>query len=127
MQFDDGVTGLKTLKFVLQPVVENAVFHGLDMESGSARLGISIRLEDGDVVYTVSDNGCGMTDEQLADLLRDSGERKMMTGIGVINVNQRIKKYFGTGYGITVESKVGSGTTVTIRIPAQPFGGEEEA
>ena len=118
LDIDERCLQYRTLKFMLQPLVENAIFHGLDMDSGGALLKISVALQEDKIVYTVSDNGCGMTPGQVEELF--SGKKKMTgtSGIGVSNVNARIRKYFGQQYGLDVRSEAGSGTTVTMEIPA---------
>ena len=101
-------------KITLQPMIENALYHGLNMiDEGH----IVIRIfEDGDdVVMEVEDNGIGMTPDQIKELFENDITDKH--GIGVKNVNDRIKIYFGEQYGITVESEPDEGTTVSIRIP----------
>lgn len=101
-------------KITLQPMIENALYHGLNMiDEGH----IVIRIyEDGDdVIMEVEDNGVGMTQEQIDSLfLSDITDKR---GIGVKNVNDRIKIYFGERYGITIKSELDVGTLVSIRIP----------
>jgi len=118
VEIDENCLQYRTLKFMLQPLVENAIFHGLDMSSGTALLKIGVAMQEEKIVYTVTDNGCGMTAEQVDELL--SGKKKMTgtAGIGVSNVNARIQKYFGQQYGLRVQSEAGKGTTVTMVIPA---------
>ena len=101
-------------KITLQPMIENALYHGLNMiDEGHIRIGIH---EAGDeIIMTVEDNGVGMTEEQVADLFKNDGTDRH--GIGVKNVNDRIKIYFGDKYGISVESELDVGTRVIIRIP----------
>lgn len=118
LDVDDRVLKFKTLKFLLQPIVENAIFHGLNMNEEGGLLAIDVKLEEGRVVYTVTDNGCGMTSEQVEQLLKSPRERTGMMGIGVNNVDSRIKMYFGREYGVTVRSEEGLGTTVIMEIPA---------
>jgi len=101
-------------KITLQPIIENALYHGLNMiDEGH----IIIRIfEDGDdVIMEVEDNGVGMTQEQIDNLfVSDITDKR---GIGVKNVNDRIKIYFGERYGITIKSELDVGTVVSIRIP----------
>lgn len=101
-------------KITLQPLIENALYHGLDMQDEGH---ISIRIkEDGeDVLMEIEDNGIGMTEEQVSELFVNDGTDNH--GIGVKNVNDRIKIYFGDKYGISVRSELDVGTCVSIRIP----------
>jgi|GEM_PF-791673 len=118
---DEEVKKFKTIKFVLQPIVENAIFHGLDPEEKRGRIVISIR-KTGDVIqYCVSDNGKGMNEKTVSRLLDKNIYTKGFNGIGLNNVNERIKTYFGSQYGIEIESTLGCGTTVGIKIPAILF------
>ena len=84
----------------------------------------SLRVEGADVIFTVSDNGVGMDAEQIEAILRK--ERSDHTGIGIKNVNDRLKIYFGEGYGITIHSEPDEGTVVTIRMPQVREEGEYE-
>ena len=83
------------------------------IEEGVIR--IRIWEEEGDVIFSVSDNGVGMTKEQCERVL--SKERSDSSGIGVKNVNDRLKIYFGEKYGLSIESELDVGTSVTVRIP----------
>ncbi len=101
-------------KITLQPLIENALYHGLNMID-EGHIKISIREDGDDVLMSVADNGVGMSEEQIEELFTQDVTDKR--GIGVKNVNDRIKIYFGDRYGITVESELDVGTTVNIRIP----------
>lgn len=113
---DDAILGFKTLKILLQPFVENAIYHGLRRTYGQENGMISIRgRASGDqIVFEVEDNGRGMTPEELARLRLPSDGDK---GIGIRNVDERIKLYFGHEYGIQIRSEIEVGTCVTIAIP----------
>lgn len=111
---DESCRGYLCNKITLQPIIENALYHGLNMiDEGYIKISI---CEDGDdVVMEVEDNGVGMSEDQIAELFAEDSIDKH--GIGVKNVNDRIKIYFGDKYGITVRSELDEGTCVTIRIP----------
>ncbi|MNN28257.1 Sensor histidine kinase YpdA [compost metagenome] len=109
---------LPVLKLVFQPIVENAVFHGLEKKVGPGLLTISAWNEEDTAIFSVADNGVGMDQETLLALnhsLRtsDTGEK---FGIGLRNVNERICLHYGHSYGLQVESAPGVGTVVTLRI-----------
>lgn len=111
-------------KITLQPIIENAIYHGLNrmVEEGEIRIGIHQEAED--IVFTVKDNGIGMTEEQCREILhKEPGDK---TGIGIKNVNDRIKIYFGKEYGLTIASELDEGTIVTIRMPKVEEGGYDE-
>lgn len=117
---------LQVIKFILQPIVENAVIHGFHEESGTIR--ISGKRTGKILNLYVEDNGQGIPPQVLEELSRPKEEHrdsKKVTGIGLANVNERIKVTYGEPYGITVESRLGEGTTVTYTLPV--LEGEEQA
>lgn len=102
-------------KITLQPIIENAIYHGLNRMVDDGHIGIHIYAEEDDIVMEVIDNGVGMTPEQIHSILyKEPGDK---TGIGIKNVNDRIKIYFGEKYGILIESELDEGTSVKIRMP----------
>jgi two-component system sensor histidine kinase YesM len=115
---DPSLSDCMTLKFILQPIVENSIFHGFSSNQMDARLEIKVKRDGNDIAYTISDNGRGMTEKELDKLFaNDAASIPHNRGIGIANVNERIKKYFGTDYGVAISSSHGTGTTVRIRIP----------
>lgn len=105
----------KVVKLVLQPLVENAIHHGIEKNGGEGRIDVSIYREGGNIIYIVKDDGAGADEQELNSFLEkvEEGNR----GFGVKNVNDRIKLYFGNDYGIEFRSSYGNGTTVTVRQP----------
>lgn len=102
-------------KITLQPIIENAIYHGIDRMVDEGHIEIRVWEEEQAIVMTVEDNGIGMTKEQCADILeREPGDRR---GIGIKNVNDRIQIYFGERYGLRITSELDEGTCVEIRIP----------
>lgn len=101
-------------KITLQPLIENAIVHGLDM-SDEGEIIIEVFEEDENIVMSVCDNGIGMTEEQCMEILQKDIHHK--GGIGIKNVNDRVKIYFGEQYGITIFSELDEGTKVEIRMP----------
>ena len=102
-------------KITLQPIIENAINHGLDLLVDVGRIDVRVCRDGEDIVFYVQDNGVGMTREQLQAILQpDSADR---TGIGIKNVNDRLKIYFGKRYGLTITSEPDVGTCVEIRMP----------
>ncbi|RKP54153.1 sensor histidine kinase [Cohnella endophytica] len=116
LDIDEAILPYKTLKILLQPFVENAIYHGIRNRYGieDGLITIRGRLNNDQIVFEVEDNGFGMTPEQL-NRLRQSHEGDK--GIGIRNVNERIKLYFGHEYGIQIRSEIEVGTCVTITIP----------
>ena len=102
-------------KITLQPIIENAIYHGIDRMVEEGCIQIRIEEEETAIRMTVTDNGVGMSEEQCKEILhREAGER---TGIGIKNVNDRIRIYFGEEYGLHITSELDEGTCVEIRIP----------
>lgn len=105
-------------KITIQPLIENAIYHGIDRMVDEGKIKITVKPAadaSDDILITVSDNGIGMTKEQCGKIL--AKDRSDSGGIGVKNVNDRLKIYFGEKYGLSIESELDVGTTVTVRIP----------
>lgn len=121
---DDELKEFCIVKLVLQPLLENAINYGLE-GADDARILVSAHREESDLYISVRDNGAGMPSEEAALVLKDSNRsRTKGSGVGLINVNNRIKILFGEEYGIIFESEADEGTCVTIHIPAIPFSPE---
>jgi len=115
---DPQICAYRTLKLLIQPLVENAIYHGLKTQERKGMLRVVGDKEGDDLVFKVIDNGTGMTDQELSELYTARPTSKGSGGIGVNNVRERIQLYFGASYGVTFESVKGEGTVVTIRLPA---------
>ena len=124
---DEEIKRCCTVKLIVQPILENSVYYGVkDMEDGEIRVR-GYKGEDGDIYIEVSDNGFGMSSEQLKFLLTDDTRaRGHGSGVGLINVHRRIQLRFGQQYGLKIESEPDEGTTVTIHIPAIPYNEENQ-
>lgn len=109
-----------TLKFILQPIVENSIIHGFGDNISECKLNISIKADDQKVIYIINDNGKGIPSKDLCNLLKENRNTngRRFTGVGISNVNDRIKLHFGDGYGLKIKSEELFGTTVYITIPA---------
>ena len=106
-------------KITVQPVVENALYHGIKEKRGGGKISVTGREDGGDYIITVSDNGIGMEPDRLGEVrdgLTDSSPDSKKI-YGLYNVNQRIKLDFGDEYGLSIDSVYDEGTTVTIRLP----------
>ena len=123
IEAEDEVLELASLKLMLQPLVENAIYHGMEFMDGDGEIFISAWKEGEDLYLKVSDNGLGMTEEQVARLFSDTPHTGSSrgSGIGVKNVNERIRLYFGSEYGLSIESEPDEGTVVTIHLPAVAY------
>ena len=115
-----GTEGLYSLKLIVQPILENAIYHGMASAEDDGQITVEARREGEDLVIDVSDNGLGMRPEVAASLLDENRPdvRTTGSGIGVRNVHRRIRLTFGPAYGLTIFSEPDEGTTVRIRLPA---------
>lgn len=111
-------------KITLQPIIENAIYHGINGLVDGGRITITVKSQDDNIVMTVEDNGNGMTDEQIETIMNK--DRSDKTGIGIKNVNDRLKIYFGNEYGITIHSELDEGTKVIILMPKVKEASEYE-
>ena len=102
-------------KITLQPIIENAINHGLDLLVEEGRIDVRVRQDGEDILFSVQDNGVGMSQEQIETILRNGPSDR--TGIGIKNVNDRLKIYFGKQYGLHITSEPDVGTCVEIRMP----------
>lgn len=122
----------RIIKLTLQPLVENAIFHGIEPTGECGTITLSGREEAGDILLFVEDNGMGIPPETLATLLtaERKHDRSAMSGIGVANVHRRLQLTYGKEYGLAIESVLGEYTRVTVRFPketdAQQAAGQEE-
>ena len=113
-QVEEKILSCSVPKLILQPLVENAIEHGLDVsEKEEKKLKISALLEGGDLVFFVEDNGAGMEEEQAESMLTYQSK-----GYGMRNVHDRIRLLYGEESGLKIYSKKGEGTRVEIRFPA---------
>ena len=119
---EDGVESLHTIKLIVQPILENAIYHGMDYADGDGEIRVLAARDGEDVVIQVSDNGPGMPEEVVSRLLDQGGAYGAAgskgSGIGLRNVHRRIQLTFGREYGLTILSEPDDGTAVRIRLPA---------
>lgn len=120
IQLDQVIYKYQILKLTLQPVVENALYHGIKYKRAKGCIHIHGEKEGEIIRLTVRDDGVGMDEEELAQLRQQIEKPCQETekGFGLANVNERIHMYFGYEYGMKIQSEKGKGTTVEIVIPA---------
>jgi len=121
---DKDVVDNTILKLILQPLVENALYHGIKNKREGGTVSVRARRKGEDkVLLEVEDDGIGFTPQKLAQLRAeledDSGEFKVESGYGIGNVNNRIRLYYGRQYGLSIKSEYNTGTCVTLVIPAK--------
>jgi len=134
-RIDDSLLSCRVIKFILQPIVENAFHHALEMKKGDRQLALSVEEREGSLIISIGDNGEGMPPVVLDNLKRqlvyltenpehnrpELGNVDYATGIGLINVHKRLLFAYGAGYGVWIESQIGKGTVVTLTLPVQGF------
>ncbi len=118
IQIDAALRETRLPKLTLQPLVENALYHGIKLKRGKGCIYITSRKEGADVLLQITDDGAGMAAARLEELNRaiENGER---VGFGLVTVHERLRLLFGLPYGLTLSSQEGVGTTVTVQVPCQ--------
>lgn len=132
LDIPDELYQQKVLKLILQPLVENSFYHGLNYCTAGDTITIQAKRDSTILYITVSDNGQGMTQEVLDELRAKLSEEASFTelghrnkqGIGLKNIHSRIELYYGRGYGLSITSTPGEGTSITIKIPVLQGSGE---
>ncbi len=119
---DSSILYIPLIKLVLQPIIENAIYHGLKYKESKGLLIVKGFMKDGNAVLQVIDDGVGMDEETLSHIYDKHKVNYHSNGVGVYNVQKRLKLYYGDDYGITYESEKGKGTTATITIPGRQEG-----
>ena len=119
---DSSILYIPLIKLVLQPIIENAIYHGLKYKESKGLLIVKGFMKDGNAVLQVIDDGVGMDEETLAHIYDKHKVNYHSNGVGVYNVQKRLKLYYGEDYGITYTSELGKGTTATITIPGRQEG-----
>lgn len=124
IRVDPEILKFATIKLIIQPLLENAIYHAMEVMGGDGVIQIVGYRRGDDIYIEVGDNGLGMPPEKVESLL--SGEApiqqrsgKHSSGIGLRNVHQRIQLYYGEGYGLEVDSRLDVGTTIRIHLPAR--------
>lgn len=112
MEIDESLLERKLPILTLQPIVENAIRHGLFPKISDCQLTIRVEPSGHEVKISIEDNGMGISEERLAEILNSQSE-----GIGLANVHQRLQSIYGKEYGLTIQSKLGSGTIVSFTAP----------
>lgn len=122
IEVEPSILHIRLIKLVLQPIIENAIYHGLKYKESKGLLCVRGFMKNGNAILQVIDDGVGMDQETLDHIYEKHKVNYHSNGVGVYNVQKRLQLYYGSEYGITYESKVGEGTTATITIPGQQEG-----
>ena len=121
---DPGCLDYYCNKITLQPIIENAIMHGLDLMVDEGRIDVRVAQDGEDIVFCVQDNGVGLSGAQARAILEEDAQDR--TGIGIQNVNDRVQIYFGRQYGLRIASELDVGTQVEIRMPKIREAGDYE-
>lgn len=124
IEISDSILHYKTLKIILQPIIENSIYHGIKLMPDMGHIRITGCIINDKVCITIADNGVGMPSEKVSNLLLKETKSKSSSGIGVKNVHERIQLYYGSEYGLQIESELDEGTNVKIWLPKTD--GDEE-
>lgn len=114
---DPKVEEMYLPKLLVQPLIENAIYHGIRGKGGAGRIDVEAGLDGGDLVITVRDNGRGMREQELRDIYKERPAQPGAGGIALRNIRERIELYYGPGYGLEFDSTFRRGTTVRLRLP----------
>lgn len=114
LEIEPEIMDCEILNLLLQPLVENAIVHGLDHKEGTERKKLSVtgKADSGCLIFEVCDNGCGIPEGEAETVLNAHSK-----GYGLRNVNHRIQLYYGAEYGLSIASRPNEGTRVSLRIP----------
>ena len=114
---DEKLNKAVTIKLVLQPIIENSISHGIGYHEQSGTITVKCFIENENTVFRITDDGCGMDENTLDELIKTINGEGAKESIGLYNVNRRIKRYFGATYGISIKSQKGQGTQVDVIFP----------
>lgn len=120
IELPEEIENAPTIKLIIQPIVENSIYHGIKPMIDEGEINITVMQEGHDILITVKDNGVGMRAETVASLLDRNAEHhhdKEGNGIGIINIDERLKLTYGPEYGVSISSEPDVGTIVVVRIP----------
>ena len=119
---DPEIKNFCTVKLIVQPILENAIYYGVKDMDEDGKIAVRGYLQNGDIYISVMDNGFGMPQEEVELLLTDNQRaHKHGSGVGLINVHNRIQLRFGMQYGLEIESEPDEGTTIRVHLPAIPY------
>ena len=126
IEVEPEILHVMIIKFVLQPLVENAIYHGLKYKETKGNLDIRGYKRGGKVYFTISDDGVGMDGETLSHVFDESRKEHKSNGVGVPNVQKRLQLYYGPEYGLSYISRKGVGTVATVSLPLDGRVDDEE-
>ncbi|CCV65196.1 Two-component sensor histidine kinase [Paracholeplasma brassicae] len=113
---EDDIKDHKTMKFLLQPLIENSIYHGLKNRIDQGHIEVKVYQDEEDIIFSVSDNGYGMRQERIDELYRRFKDQNLHDGVGLKNIYQRLLIYFGSKAKMIIKSELDEGTTIEIHI-----------
>jgi len=122
INIEPAVADMEIIKLIVQPLVENAIYHGIKYKGGIGTIIIEAGYKEKGLIIRVIDDGYGMTEEQLEHIFDQKETDERNNGVGVRNVHQRIQLYYGEAYGLRIISKIGQGTIASIYLPVGSGG-----
>lgn len=124
-EIDEDLYDCRLPRFILQPIVENALIHGIEPSGHAGRILLKGYRKDGSLCFSVTDNGVGMTEDQIGAMFQNTeNEKRQLTGIGMANVQRRLQLIYGPNYGLHIISVPGEYTTVEVLLPLEHIGKE---
>lgn len=117
IEVQEEVLKYNTIKLILQPIIENSIYHGIECSVDQGEIFIYACIEEDKLLLTVKDNGLGMSEEVVKNILVNENRKSKGSGVGIKNVDERIKLCYGREYGLKIDSEVEVGTTVKIYLP----------
>jgi len=120
INYEEDILNYSVLKLILQPLVENAIYHGINARRGGGKIRITARIDKQKLYFCVADDGIGMTVAKLTEIrrsLENNHGESAKTGFGIFNVNERIRLSFGSEYGLIYTSVYQEGTKVEVWHP----------
>ena len=119
IEVEPAIADVEIAKLLVQPLVENAIYHGIKYKKGCGKIEIKANYQDKGILIQISDNGRGMTKEELAHIFDEREIDTKKNSVGVLNVHNRIRLYYGEKYGLSFESEQNKGTIVYVYLPVQ--------
>ncbi|WP_347476663.1 sensor histidine kinase [Clostridium sp. USBA 49] len=126
IEVEEKVLQYKTLKLILQPIIENAIYHGIEYMFEEGNITVSAKEVNGKLLYEVTDNGLGIKPDILENILSYNSKENGGAGVGIRNVHERIQLCYGKEYGLEIESELEEGTKVKLWLPIVKDGNDEK-
>lgn len=120
-QLDEECMNLSVPKLILQPIVENSIIYGMEDEQHELNIELKAFIKANQLIIEIHDDGPGIKEEVLQNIFASASEKDRFSKVGLNNVNQRIKLYCGSDYGLEIKTEIGAGTIVIVTLPINPI------